>query len=386
MRSADGVIWAFPLYILLVCSQYKRFIELVEERGAASAFPGKHAVTLSTSINYFDSNAHTYMRSVCEDLGMRFVGRVLRPHARPHEREKSARAWRVFAAELFGAIHDGAEFPRTTAVLPAAAVRPSVGASTGRHGRDCWEADRDPHRHEARAGEPARHGGSPLRRVGRPGARGQPVRPRHQGRVPRVPALRRFLPLRLHGQGRVHRFLHHGPRPCGCHCFCRGHSRAASFRGNGASSSTAASSTRTPRPWSASSLPSWLRGRSACCPSSVTPTKDGPSCSAPTSRRSSPTRATRACLMRRWISWPEGWCRLSEAAYVAPRTFLGVAGMKIFRDDIWSELRIVFRADHKAYKRMGFYDFPQKRIGHRVLMGLAWLVTGLPGIRAGSRP
>ena len=31
-------------------------------------------MTLSTSINYFDSNAHMYMRSVCEDLGMRFVG------------------------------------------------------------------------------------------------------------------------------------------------------------------------------------------------------------------------------------------------------------------------------------------------------------------------
>ncbi len=55
--------------------------------------------------------------------------------------------------------------------------------------------------------------------------------------------------------------------------------------------------------------------------------------------------------------------------------------MKIFRDDIWSELRVVFRADHRAYKRLGFYDFPQRRIGHRVLMGLAWLITGLPGIR-----
>ena len=44
VRSADGVIWAFPLYILLVCSQYKRFIELITERGAQPAFNGKHAV------------------------------------------------------------------------------------------------------------------------------------------------------------------------------------------------------------------------------------------------------------------------------------------------------------------------------------------------------
>ena len=74
--------------------------------------------------------------------------------------------------------------------------------------------------------------------------------------------------------------------------------------------------------------------------------------------------------------------RFAENGYVKPRTFLGVAGMKIFRDDIWSELRVVFRADHKAYKRLGLYDFPQRRIGHRILMGLAWFITGLPGIRS----
>ncbi|HTX54579.1 MAG TPA: NAD(P)H-dependent oxidoreductase, partial [Candidatus Baltobacteraceae bacterium] len=63
VRSADGILWAFPLYILLVSSQYKRFIDLLWTRGADSAFRGKHAATLSTSIHYYDSNAHTYMRS-----------------------------------------------------------------------------------------------------------------------------------------------------------------------------------------------------------------------------------------------------------------------------------------------------------------------------------
>jgi hypothetical protein len=74
--------------------------------------------------------------------------------------------------------------------------------------------------------------------------------------------------------------------------------------------------------------------------------------------------------------------RCAEAAYVRARTFLGIAGMKIFRDDIWSDLRVVFRADHKAYKRLGYYDFPHRRAGHRLLMGLAYFVTGLPGIRS----
>jgi hypothetical protein len=74
--------------------------------------------------------------------------------------------------------------------------------------------------------------------------------------------------------------------------------------------------------------------------------------------------------------------RFAEAAYIRPRTFLGVAGMKIFRDDIWSELKIVFRADHKAYRKMGLYDFPQLRIGKRIIMRIAFFITGLPGIRS----
>jgi hypothetical protein len=73
--------------------------------------------------------------------------------------------------------------------------------------------------------------------------------------------------------------------------------------------------------------------------------------------------------------------RLAGSGYIRPQTFLGIAGMKIFRDDIWGQLRVVFRADHRAYRRLGVYDFPQKRLGRRILVRLAWLVTGLPGIR-----
>jgi len=40
VRSSHGVIWAFLLYILLVSSQYRKFIELVAERGAHAAFEG----------------------------------------------------------------------------------------------------------------------------------------------------------------------------------------------------------------------------------------------------------------------------------------------------------------------------------------------------------
>ena len=40
-RGADSVLWAFPLYVFTVCSQYERFIELIRERGAEEAFRGQ---------------------------------------------------------------------------------------------------------------------------------------------------------------------------------------------------------------------------------------------------------------------------------------------------------------------------------------------------------
>ncbi|MCK4410600.1 MAG: NAD(P)H-dependent oxidoreductase, partial [Candidatus Eisenbacteria sp.] len=61
VQSSDGVLWAFPLYYLLVPSGYKRFIELISERGAADAFRDKHAAVLTTSVHFFDHTAHNYM-------------------------------------------------------------------------------------------------------------------------------------------------------------------------------------------------------------------------------------------------------------------------------------------------------------------------------------
>lgn len=74
IQSADLVLWAFPLYFLLVPAQYKRFIELVFERGAQDAFTGKYVAALSTSIHYADMIAHDYIHAVSDDLEMNYLG------------------------------------------------------------------------------------------------------------------------------------------------------------------------------------------------------------------------------------------------------------------------------------------------------------------------
>jgi len=74
VKKADAVIWSFPLYFLLVCSQYKRFIELIFERKQEDAFIGKYAVSVSTSVHFFDHTAHNYIHGICDDLQMHYAG------------------------------------------------------------------------------------------------------------------------------------------------------------------------------------------------------------------------------------------------------------------------------------------------------------------------
>jgi len=52
--------------------------------------------------------------------------------------------------------------------------------------------------------------------------------------------------------------------------------------------------------------------------------------------------------------------KFAGSKFVKPATFLGVGGMKVFRDDIWGRLRFVFQADHDFYQKNGYYDFPQE--------------------------
>ena len=74
INDADGVLWAFPLYYCLVSSQYKRFIELIFKRRAEHIFSGKYAAVFTTSIHFFDHTAHNYMEGICSDLGIKYAG------------------------------------------------------------------------------------------------------------------------------------------------------------------------------------------------------------------------------------------------------------------------------------------------------------------------
>ena len=105
VKKCDGVLWAFPLYFLLVHSNYKRFIELVFERGQQNAFAGKYTASLSTSIHFYDHTAHQYIRGICEDLGMRFVG-SFSAEMNDLMDEQERMNLKHFAADLFEAVQN----------------------------------------------------------------------------------------------------------------------------------------------------------------------------------------------------------------------------------------------------------------------------------------
>ena len=62
-------------------------------------------------------------------------------------------------------------------------------------------------------------------------------------------------------------------------------------------------------------------------------------------------------------------CYAMENGIVMPQNFLGVGGMKIFRDLIFL-MRGLMRADHRFFKSHGQYDFPQKKFGTSMKMYL----------------
>ncbi len=65
---------------------------------------------------------------------------------------------------------------------------------------------------------------------------------------------------------------------------------------------------------------------------------------------------------------------------VLPKNFYGVGGLTIFRDLIY-QMQGLMRADHRFYRKHGFYNFPQKKKGRILLMYLVGTLMNSPGLR-----
>ncbi len=122
VKKSDAVLWAFPLYYLVVHAGLMRFIELIGEREAGRAFAGKYTASLSTSIHFYDQTAHSYIRAVSEDLGMSYVG-YHSPEMHDLMSEAERRRLILFAEDFFRTVKTKTPTSRLFYPVPATAFR-----------------------------------------------------------------------------------------------------------------------------------------------------------------------------------------------------------------------------------------------------------------------
>jgi len=68
IAASEGILWASPVYYFLVPANYKRFIELISEKGVEDVFHNNYTAFLTTSIHFYDHTAHNYINAICDDL------------------------------------------------------------------------------------------------------------------------------------------------------------------------------------------------------------------------------------------------------------------------------------------------------------------------------
>ncbi len=379
VRSSDGVLWAFPLYYLLVSSQFKRFIELLWEREVVGVFKDKYTAVLSTSIHFFDHTAHNYMNAICDDLGMKYLGFF---SAAMHDllRQKGREKLTLFASEFFDGIQNH---------IPTSKRFPPILHRT-------FDYLQGPVDHKI-------------------SARGRKVLILSDLKDPHTNLGKMIERFKNSFTGEVDvTNLHQLDIKGGClGCIQCGYDYQCSYgnqdeyvqfykdRVKKADILIFAGSIQDrylssrwkmffDRSFFNTHTPS-LTGKQ------VGFILSGPLRQIPNLRQ----------ILEAYTEWQEAnlvgmitdeeedsmvldaqlqqlaeqAVRLAEKNYIKPKTFLSVAGMKIFRDDVWGKLRFPFQADHRFYQAHHLYDFPQRDYKSRLMNAVLILLTRIPSMR-----
>jgi multimeric flavodoxin WrbA len=375
---ADVVLWATPVYYMLVPSQLKRFVELVNERGNSDAFAGLYGAGLTTSINFYDHTAHNYLAGVSEDWGMRYWDGHS-AHMSDLRKGDGRAQLLAFAEGLFEAAAAGTPLPRVHAPLV------------------------------------------PHHRIYTPGA---PTPAVDQGDC-RVVIIADDLGRSPNLAQMVGRVAAGFARPvdvidlsqvdikAGCQgCLQCGADNQCSFEGKDAFTELYRDEVMTAdvlffagtirdrylsATWKTFFDRSFFRGHTATLiGKQLVWLVAGPLRQLANLRQiieahtqlheanlagvvtdesddSGEIDALLDAVVARAIAW-------AETGYRRPHDFLSVGGRKLFRDAIWGDLRLTFPADHRVYRALGRYDFPQRQWNTRV-SHLLIPILSIPSVR-----
>ncbi|MFZ5354038.1 MAG: NAD(P)H-dependent oxidoreductase [Bacillota bacterium] len=379
IESSDGVLWAFPVYVYLVHGSYKRFIELIWEKNLQKVFEGKYTAALSTSIHFFDNTAHNYIRGICDDLKMKYIG-FFSPEMNDILKERGQKELTAFTADMLRNIESRSA--TSFAYKPLNCSIPFYKPSYVKNKTDMMDKKvviiTDSYDLDTNLGKMIK---------------------RFMDSIVQPVELINISEINIKG-GCL------GCISCGFDNQCvydykddiryiydEKIKKADILVYAGAIKDRYLSAlwkTFIDRRFFNTHQPI-LTGKQLAYIIS------GPLGQVHNLREilhanAELDQANLVDIITDEYENSEHVDMLLEnlaqrlkyfsgEAYVRPATYLGVGGMRIFRDEVWGRLRMVFQGDHRYYKKNGIYDFPQKSISIRLMNMVMILLTKMPGIK-----
>jgi multimeric flavodoxin WrbA len=378
IRSADGVLWSFGLWVLCVPAQYMRFIELISERGMGDAFENKYAAVITTSIHFYDHTAHNYMRAVCEDLNMKYVDAISLDII-DMMKEERRREITIFAEGFIKTIRDQTATSRLFNPLAFSnfIYQPTNPKTRVEQGIKKVLVLTDSKDSKTNLGKMiARFKQSFANQIDVIDLNEVDIRGACLG------CMRCGYDYTCVYQDGFSNFYNQRVRTADIILF------AGSIKGRYLSSKW---KTFYDRAYFWNHTPSLVGKQLGYIISG--PLRQNPNLiqileASSTARQCAnhvdiitdecENSAEIDALLQRFA---QRLVDYSDKRYLRPRNFLAVGGHKVFRDDIWGRLRPLWQADYRYFKKHGLFDFPQNDIKIRILSSILMLLTRLPSVR-----
>ncbi len=379
IADSGAVLWASPVYYFLIPSNYKRFIELINERDAKRYFHNKYTGFLSTSVHFFDHTAHNYIHSVCEDLGMNYVGSY---SADTYDllKAEERKNFIQFATSFFKAIENRQITPKVFRRIDFNNMEYSPSPVTQQFELDNKNllivTDAEPMQSNL------------IKMTNR-------LQASFKGKTELV----NLHNLKIKGSCL-------GCNQCAYDnkCVYEGKDEFIDFYNNKIKNANILIFAGTIKDRYLSSIwktffdRSFFNGHSpTLLDKQVAFIVSGPLSQIPNLRQilESYAQNHRSNLVdivtdeyensetidNLLAKLAENIVTFDKENFIRPCTFLGVGGMKVFRDDVWGRFRFPFKADHLNYKKHGFYNFPQNDFKVRIKNAIMLLLCKIPSFR-----
>ncbi len=370
MEQADLLLFCYPVYTFIAPCQLHRFIELMKEH--AAPVQGKYMSQISTSKHFYDVTAHRYLQDNAQDMGMKVL-RGLSADMDDLLSEKGREEAALYFEHLLWNVEQGYSEPVLTpppAAAPVPVTVPGSTEETGKAGDVVIVTDLQPE--DAQLAGMIERFRQVLPRMTRVvNLREYPFKGgclgcfhcasdgkciytdgfddflRHQ--VQSGEAIVYAFTIRDHSMGA--RFKLYDDRQ-----FCNGHRTVTVGMPVGY---LVSGSYRQE-----TNLQAIIEGRSQV--------GQNPLAGVATDEVNPDAAIDQLAATLQ---------RMLKTRYHQPRNFLGVGGMKIFRDLIYL-MQGMMKADHRFYKQHGEYDFPQKKKGTILKMYLVGGLMSSPKIKA----